>query len=66
MKVLERAAKGEGRIVSTGDLTPIQISEMKAQGRLYVDSTTHLGWVVLPWDLTTFKDEERFERQIKQ
>lgn len=50
------------RIVSTGDLTEFQISEARVEGRLYVESTQPhggIGWVALPWELTTTKDKQR-------
>ena len=47
------------RIVSTGDLTDFQISNAKVEGRMYVEPSGGLGWVALPWDLTTTKDKQR-------
>lgn len=47
------------RIVSTGDLTLFQIAEAKKENRFFVDSETGLGWVALPWELTTAKDKQR-------
>lgn len=47
------------RIVSTGDLTDLQISNAKVEGRLYVEPNGGLGWVALPWDLSTPKDKHR-------
>ena len=47
------------RIVSTGDLTDFQISNAKAENRFYVEPNGGLGWVALPWDLSTPKDKDR-------
>ncbi len=47
------------RIVSTGDLTDLQISNAKVEGRMYVEPNGGLGWVALPWDLSTPKDKHR-------
>jgi hypothetical protein len=57
-ELFRRAAEGEGRIVCTGDLTVHQIAEARAEGRMWVDAT-NLGWVLLPWGLTTAKDRAR-------
>ncbi|WEI20110.1 hypothetical protein PY247_10535 [Acinetobacter proteolyticus] len=53
------------RIVPTGNLTELQISEARVQDRLYVEPGDGLcfGWVALPWDLSTSKDCER-EKQL--
>lgn len=56
---LKRAADGEHRIVSSGDLTEIQIAEAQACGRFYVEPGGGLGWALLPWSLTTTKDRDR-------
>lgn len=47
------------RIVSTGDLTLFQIAEARKEDRFFVDDKSNLGWVALPWELTTYKDRER-------
>lgn len=47
------------RIVSTGDLTNFQISNAQVEDRIYVEPNGGLGWVALPWDLTTAKDKQR-------
>ena len=47
------------RIVSTGDLSDLQISNAKVEGRMYVEPDGGLGWVALPWDLSTPKDKHR-------
>lgn len=47
------------RIVSTGDLNEFQISEAEVNGCLYVEPGGGLGWVALPWELTTDKDKQR-------
>lgn len=56
---LKRAADGEHRIVSSGDLTTFQIAEAQSQGRFYVEPGGGLGWALLPWHLTTDKDQQR-------
>lgn len=48
-----------GRIVSSGDLTPLQIAEAQACKRFYVDPATGLGWAIVPWGCGTAKDAER-------
>lgn len=53
------------RIVSTGDLTEMQIAEAKGEARFYVNEQG-FGYVALPWELTTDKDEERFRAKLKQ
>lgn len=47
------------RIVSSGDLTDFQISNAQVEDRMYVEPNGGLGWVALPWDLTTTKDKQR-------
>ena len=47
------------RIVSTGDLSLMQIAEAKKENRFFVDEESSLGWVALPWELTTYKDRDR-------
>ena len=47
------------RIVSTGALTDIQISNARVENRMYIEPNGGLGWVALPWDLTTGKDIQR-------
>ena len=47
------------RIVSTGDLTEFQISNAQVEKRIYFEPNGGLGWVALPWDLSTKKDKER-------
>ncbi len=47
------------RIVSTGDLILFQIAEARKEGRIFIDNETGLGWVALPWELTTAKDKQR-------
>ena len=56
---LKRAAAGEGRVVSSGDLLRVQIVEAQATDRFYVDESSSLGWALVPWELTTEKDEAR-------
>lgn len=52
------------RIVSTGDLTEMQIAEARQDSRFYVNNEG-FGFVALPWELTTDKDEERFRNKLK-
>lgn len=47
------------RIVSTGDLTIFQIDSARAEDRLYVEPGGGLGWVALPWELSTRQDKLR-------
>jgi hypothetical protein len=61
LEFLKRASYGTHRIVSTGDLTELQIAEAASCGRMWVDEETHLGWVLLPWELRTQKDAMREE-----
>ena len=56
---LEFMKKAKGRIVSSGDLTTVQISEFLASGSFFIDPETCLGWADVPWDLTTEKDRIR-------
>lgn len=58
LEFLKKFANGY-RIVSTGDLTDHQILNAKSESRFYVEPNGGLGWVALPWDLTTLKDKER-------
>jgi hypothetical protein len=59
LEFLRRAADGKHRIVSTGDLHEMQIAEARADYRMFVEPGGGLGWVLLPWELTTSKDKER-------
>lgn len=59
LEFLKRAADGKHRIVSSGDLTSLQIVEAQACGRLYVEPSSGLGWALLPWELATQKDKMR-------
>lgn len=52
------------RIVSTGDLNEFQISEAQVEKRIYVEPGGGLGWVALPWELTTTKDREREKKYL--
>ncbi len=56
---LRRAADGQHRIVSSGDLTTLQIAEARATGRFYVEPGGGLGWALLPWNFSTDKDKQR-------
>lgn len=59
IEFLRRTAEEEGRIVSTNDLTQLQIALAMENGSLFVDDETGLGFVLLPWRVRTRKDEER-------
>ena len=56
---LKRAADGKHRIVSSDDLTLLQIAEAQANGLFYVEPGGGLGWALLPWHLRTEKDKDR-------
>ena len=56
---LRRGASGEYRIVASGDLTTMQITEAQTRGRFYVEPGGGIGWALVPWDLTTAKDRKR-------
>lgn len=66
LEFLRRAADGKHRIVSSGDLHQMQIAEARAEGRFYVEPGGGLGWALLPWKLTTAKDEQRKLRAASQ
>jgi hypothetical protein len=53
-------ALGQGRIVCTGDLTELQINEARIEKRMYV-APDGIGYVLLPWSLSTAKDRKREE-----
>lgn len=55
---LKKLAHGDGRIVSTGDLLNLQIAEARANSTMHV-LEGGLGFVILPWNLSTPKDRER-------
>jgi hypothetical protein len=55
---LKRSVTQGGRIVSSGDLNVYQISESQAKGNFWINSEG-LGWAILPWSLTTDKDNQR-------
>ena len=59
LQFIRRLANEDGRIVSTKALTPLQIAEANAAGRLWVDPATACGFVFLEWDLTTQQDRAR-------
>jgi hypothetical protein len=61
IEFLRRAADGKHRIVSSGDLHVMQISEAQANKLFFVDDETGLGWALVPWELTTAKDRHREE-----
>ena len=52
LEFLKRAADGKHRIVSSGDLHVMQISEAQANKLFFVDDQTGLGWALVPWELT--------------
>lgn len=64
IEFLRRCASGQHRIVSTGDLLDMQIREARSEDRMFVDDETGLGFVLLPWELTTDKDLNR-ERHLR-
>lgn len=55
---LKRCADGKHRIVCTGDLTEFQIAEARRENKMWVDPDG-FGYVLLPWSLTTAKDNQR-------
>ena len=56
--ILKKCREGSGRIVSSGDLCELAISEAQANGLFFVDGDG-FGFAFLPWELTTDKDRER-------
>ena len=64
LEFLRRCANGNHRIVSTGDLLELQIREASSEDRMFIDDDTGLGFVLLPWELTTDKDRKR-ERDLR-
>ena len=54
-----RMAGDKGRIVSSNDLTYMQIVEARAGNRFFIDEETSFGYALLPWELTTDKDRSR-------
>ena len=66
LEFLRRAAEGNHRIVSSGDLHEMQISEAQANNLFFVDDETGLGWALVPWELTTEKDRNREEDYFKR
>ena len=57
-------AGNDGRIVSSNDLTELQIAEARAHRRFYV-CPDGFGYALLPWDLTTTKDVQR-QKMLEQ
>lgn len=55
---LKQAITQGGRIVSSGDLSTLQIAEAQAFGKFWVNDAG-FGFAILPWELTTDKDRER-------
>ena len=55
---LKKCREGAGRIVSSGDLCELAISEAQSKG-LFFDDDDGFGFAFLPWELTTDKDRER-------
>jgi hypothetical protein len=73
MQLQQRQSSGDGaleflkrcnghRIVSSGDLTTLQIAEAQARKLWYVEPGGGFGWALLPWELTTDKDRQRERR----
>lgn len=58
-----RRCDGTHRIVSSSDLTPLQLAEARLNKKFFVDKETGFGWALLPWELTTRKDMKR-EREL--
>ena len=56
LEFLKRASDGKHRIVSSGDLTHHQIAVAQANKQFYVEPGGGLGWALLPWEVTTYKD----------
>jgi hypothetical protein len=56
---LKMASDGKGRIVSSGDLTVIEIAQARACGRFFVEPGGGLGWALIPWEVSTEKDHHR-------
>lgn len=56
---LNRSARMNARVVSSGDLSIHQIAEAQANRLFWVDEKTNLGWAILPFELTTTKDRHR-------
>lgn len=52
------------RIVATGELTGLQIAEARSDGRFYAEPDGGLGWVALPWHLSTVQDKARESNMI--
>lgn len=55
IEFLRRLAKEGGRIVSTAELTVMQIEDARLNRRIFVDEETGLGFVLLPWEFRTNK-----------
>lgn len=68
LSFLRRSTTGKFRIVSSGDLTALQIAEAQAEGRFYVEPGGGLGWALVPWDIATGRDaiREAFREQSKE
>lgn len=56
-KLLKAVILGEGRIVSSCELTEMQIAEAQIEERMHVN-TNGFGFVLLPWGLRCKKDGE--------
>lgn len=61
---VRRAAKLGGRIVCTGDLLDIQIAHARVNNTMWVDPDSAIGYVILPWNLSTVQDKEREARLL--
>lgn len=65
LEFLKRAAKMNCRIVCSCDLTLNQIAEARVFDRFFVDEWG-FGYALMPWELTTTKDEERLIRVAEE
>lgn len=65
LEFLKRAGT-DGRIVSSGDLTTLQIAEAQACKRFYVEPGGGLGWALMPWEVATLKDVTRHAEMIRK
>jgi hypothetical protein len=57
--LLMRVTNGEGRIVSSNELTTYQIAQAQAEARFYVEPEGCLGWAIMPWHLQCTRDSAR-------
>lgn len=59
LEFLKLASDGKHRIVSSGDLTELQIATCRMRGHFYAEPGGGLGWALVPWELSTQKDDMR-------